>query len=111
MKLLFDENISYRIIKKIETHFPESKHISNFSKQVLKDFQIYQIALEQNYSIVSFDEDFFELQLLKGYPPKLIWLRFGNSSTQQIVDCLISKKDQISEFLSNDELGVFEIYI
>jgi predicted nuclease of predicted toxin-antitoxin system len=109
--LLFDENISYRILKKIDFHFPASKHISYFSKQTLKDIQIFGIALKQNYSIVSFDEDFFELQILKGFPPKLIWLRFGNFSTQQIADSLIDKKQQILEFLTNDELGVFEMYI
>jgi predicted nuclease of predicted toxin-antitoxin system len=66
--LLFDENISYRILKKIDFHFPESKHISYFSKQTLKDIQIFDIALKQNYSIVSFMKTFLNCKYLKDFP-------------------------------------------
>jgi len=86
MKLLFDENISYRIVKKLESDFPNSKHISDLLKQRVKDSEIFLLAFKEEFCIVSFDEDFFELQILKGFPPKLVWLRFGNSSTEQIAE-------------------------
>ncbi len=111
MKLLFDENISYRILKKAESQFPGSKHISDFSRQRFKDSQIFELALKEGFCIVSYDEDFFEIQLLKGFPPKLIWLRFGNASTEKVATRLISVKDQLKDFEIDDILGVFELYI
>ena len=104
MKLLFDENISYRILKRLEEVFPDSK-------QQFKDYQIFELALKEDFCIVSFDEDFFELQLLRGFPPKLIWLRFGNSSTERIANRLIGIRNQLDDFSKNSDLGVFELYI
>ncbi len=89
MNLLFDQNISYRILKKLEKEFPNSLHISRIGLKVpAKDKEIWEYAQKNQIPIVTFDEDFVELLTLYGAPPKVIWLRFGNQQTEVIVEKL-----------------------
>ena len=105
MKLLFDENISYRILKKLNVAFNDSEAIRN-----KPDIEIWNIAKNNHFTIVTFDEDFYDIQLTKGFPPKVIWLRCGNTSTDHIALLLNSKIKEINQFIQDDEFGVFEIY-
>ena len=41
------------------------------------DIEIWQYAYDHNYMIVTKDVDFSELGLIKGFPPKVIWIRRG----------------------------------
>lgn len=110
MKLLFDENISYRILKLILKYYPESTHVSKLKNARLTDLEIWQYAKDQQYCIVTYDEDFYEWQNLMGMPPKIIWLRFGNAKTEIIAEKLIKNVDQIQEFLNDEHLGLIEIH-
>ncbi len=80
--------------------------------QDLSDIQIWTFAKENNFSIVTFDSDFFDLANLYGHPPKIIWLRTGNRTTDEIAGLLISKSEIIIDFISNPiykELACIEI--
>lgn len=74
MKLLFDENISYRVLREIQSYFPGSVHVNSVVLKDATDISIWNYARQNNFTIVTFDEDFNELSNLKGYPPKIIWL-------------------------------------
>jgi predicted nuclease of predicted toxin-antitoxin system len=77
----------------------------------LTDLTIWEFAKANKYTILTFDEDFLELQNLLSYPPKIIWLRTGNVSTKEIASLLLRLEGNISEFLANDGLGIYEIYL
>mgnify|MGYP001609016424 CR=1 FL=1 len=81
MKLLFDQNISYKVVRKLSAVFPDAKHISDVGHQNSNDSQIWEYAQANNFCIVTFDSDFIDISALKGFPPKIIWLRIGNTST------------------------------
>ncbi len=83
MKLLFDEYISHRILKKLSIEYEDSIHCKNINPSPKNDFDIWDYAKENNFTIVSFDEDFYEWMLLKGFPPKITWLRCGNNFYRQ----------------------------
>ncbi len=85
MKLLFDENISFRIVKKSAEIFPNSIHVTDVSPALETDAAIFEYAKVNEFTIVTFDEDFNDLQSLRGFPPKVIWLRMGNSSTLSVL--------------------------
>lgn len=108
IRLIIDENISWRLKKLLPgwTIIPSNEIQKN---QRLSDFKIWQFASNNNYHVLTFDEDFTELHNLLGFPPKIIWLRTDNLSTIEIAKKLQSLESSIVEFLSNDELGVFEI--
>ena len=105
MKLLFDENISYRILKKLDSEFSDSITIRGKT-----DNEIWEYAKKNDFSIVTFDEDFYDIQTLRGAPPKIIWLRCGNSTTENIAILLNSQKKKILQFLEDETSGVLEIY-
>ena len=54
-------------------------------------------------AIVRFDSDFYDLSLVKGIPPKIIWFRTGNKTTNSIANIIRHNKDVIDEFLNNPE--------
>jgi predicted nuclease of predicted toxin-antitoxin system len=107
--LLFDENISHRIILELKNTFFNCKHITDFSKSGIDDDEVWQIAKTNNLSIVTFDADYEDILSLKGFPPKVIWLRFGNSSTKKIQKTLLHYSETIVAFLKNESLGILEI--
>ena len=110
MKLLLDENISYRVVKRFE-HIIECLHISRSGLNMpAKDTQIWGFARKNNYLIVTFDEDFEDLSNLYGFPPKVILLRFGNSSTQELVEKLTFKLPEIKQFYDSEVYGLLEMF-
>lgn len=103
MKLLFDQNISFRIVNKVSDKFPESKHVSQVGLNDSEDIDIWQYARMGNYVIVTFDSDYYDISLINGCPPKLIWLRTGNLTTEEIKNVLISNAVVIHDFILNLE--------
>ncbi len=51
MKLLFDQNISYRLIDKICNDFPEAKQIRELGLENYTDRQIWDFAKQTNHEI------------------------------------------------------------
>jgi len=112
MKLLLDQNISFRITGKIQDLFPDSKQVRDLRLENSKDSFLWNYAKENDYCIVTFDGDFYDLGLIKGSSPKVIWLRLGNTSTQNIETVLRKNYDLIKTFLTDPnykEIGCLEI--
>ena len=112
MKLLLDQNISFRIANKIQDIFPGSQQIKDLGLENSKDSLIWSFAKENDYCIVTFDADFYDLGLIKGSSPKVIWLRRGNTSTNEIEKVLRKNFDLIKTFLTDPdykEIGCLEI--
>ena len=103
MRLLFDQNISFRIEKKLSLIFIESKHVSNLGLMDVNDIDIWNYAKTENYAIVTFDSDFYDISIINGCPPKIIWIRKGNLTTNQFVELLEKKHLIIRNFISNPE--------
>ncbi len=105
MKLLFDQNISFRIVKKLRDFFPFAAQVKELGLENKSDREIWNFARDNNYAIVTFDSDFFDLSNLLGAPPKIIWIRVGNINTIELTNLIIKKKGIIHEFLINDTLS------
>ncbi|TFF40944.1 DUF5615 family PIN-like protein [Mucilaginibacter psychrotolerans] len=109
MRLIADENISWRLIKLIP-HWSILPSNEIKCERRLTDFMIWEYAKANNYTVLTFDEDFSELQNLLSYPPKIIWLRTGNVSTSEIASLLLKYEKRIEAFLTDDESGIYEIH-
>jgi len=103
VKLFFDQNISYRILKKIENSFPNSIHASTAGLNGKPDMEIRQFCKLHNFTIVTFDADFYELANLFGHPPKIIWIRTGNMSTNNIGKIINEYAKEIKDFVSIED--------
>ncbi len=106
MKLLFDENISYRIVKRLAKTFPQSSHVKFHNLEKASDIEVWEFAKKESYSIITNDTDYNDFSLVWGFPPKIIWLRIGNTSTNGIVNRLIKEKEQIQNFLDEENNGI-----
>ena len=109
MKLLFDQNISFRLIPKIQDIFPESKQVKLLGLENSSDKRIWEFAKKNEYSIVTFDADFYEFSVLYEFPPKIIWLRTGNITTPAVERIIRENFDNITAFIADDESSCLEI--
>ena len=98
MKLLFDQNISFRIIKEVISFFPESEQVRGLGLENVSDSEIWEFAKANNFTIVTFDADFSDIANIKGNPPKIIWLRTGNTTTKNITKILKKRNQVINDF-------------
>ncbi|MHA3788915.1 DUF5615 family PIN-like protein [Flavobacterium hauense] len=103
MKILFDQNISFRIVTRISKIFPEAKQVRQLNIEGYSDIGIWNFAKENEYTIITFDADFFDISSIKGHPPKIVWLRFGNTTTNYLAEILNSKAEIIKDFISKKE--------
>ncbi len=88
MKLLFDQNLSWRLPKKLADLYPNSQHIREVGMKESEDVDIWEYAKTNGYVIVTKDLDFQQRSLLFGHPPKVVRLRVGNCTVQTIEDLL-----------------------
>jgi predicted nuclease of predicted toxin-antitoxin system len=109
VKLLFDQNISYRLVKRIAPRFPGSQQLRKLGLDNRPDKEIWDYAKNEEYVMVTFGSDFYDLSLAYGHPPKLIWLKTGNMTTMNLEKLLFNKADQIESFVRDIELGCLEI--
>lgn len=110
MKLLFDQNLSRKLVRQLADIFPNSSHVKFHSLAESTDTEIWQFAKTNDFCIVTQDADFAERSRLYGSPPKVVWLRSGNVPTNQVADIIRSGVDAIQELLNNPNLHCLELY-
>lgn len=78
MKLLFDHNLSYRLVPALASLYPGSVHVRDLGMTTVDDDVIWNYARQHELAIVSKDSDFYYRSMLFGHPPKVVWIRLGN---------------------------------
>ena len=107
--LLFDQNISFRIKKFLELTFPDSKHISDFGLINKTDKEIWDFAKLKNHIIVTFDADFYDFSIIWNHPPKIIWIRTQNQTTQNVYELFEKYQVAIKDFIADPAMACLEI--
>ena len=64
---------------------------------------------ENGCIVVSKDGDFHRLAVLRGAPPKFVWVRLGNCRTVDVANLLRSRYEDIVRFNAQDEATVLEL--
>jgi predicted nuclease of predicted toxin-antitoxin system len=103
VKLLFDENLSPKLALALADIFPESTHVHHAGLGRAADREVWDYAHQNSYVLVSKDSDFHELSLLYGYPPKVVWIKRGNCSNNQIELILRNKAVHIETMVTDPE--------
>jgi predicted nuclease of predicted toxin-antitoxin system len=107
--LLFDENLSPRLVSAMVGSFPGSIHIRDVGLKGATDLEIWSFAQQRGYTIVTKDDDFRGLSLLRGAPPKVLWLVVGNTSTQNISRILLTRRDVIVAFIKEPNTSLLTL--
>lgn len=89
MKLLFDQNLSFKLCQTVADLFPESKHVRVLGLSEVGDRVLWDYAKANGFTIVS-----QEIAALLGSPPKVIWLRAGNQPTAAISTLLRERRQR-----------------
>ena len=110
MSLLFDQNLSAALVPRLQDLFPGCTHVKLHGLIDENDSEIWYFAESSGNSIVTKDRDFSTLLELRGHPPKVIWLRFGNAAKRQIERRLRAAAPTILAFLADPTEGLLELY-
>ena len=108
-RLLFDEPLSERLCELLADLFPDSLHVRRLGLSGADDTAIWNLARERDCMIVSKDGDFHRLAMLRGAPPKFIWIKIGNCRTADIVELLRLRQSEIFRFQRQNETTVIEL--
>jgi predicted nuclease of predicted toxin-antitoxin system len=110
MKLLFDQNLSFKLCRQLADLFPGSSQVRLLGLAEADDRAVWQHAEAGGFTLVSLDSDFADMATLLGPPPKVIWLRCGNQPTAMIETLLRERAESIAGFDEDESAACLEIY-
>lgn len=109
MKLLFDQNISPRILNKLPNDFSECQQVRFAGLEDASDNEIFEFAKVNDFAIVTFDFDFVDLNAIRGTPPKIVYLNTGNLNTHNVTDLIINRLLIIQHYLNSETDDILEL--
>ncbi len=107
--LLFEQNLSPQLINRLADLFPGALHVAQVGLDRASALAVWEYARIHDCALVTKDADFNDLSVLRGFPPKVLWLRLGNCTTDDIEQMLRRAHPEIVAFLSDPHLGVLEL--
>ena len=99
MKLLLDENLSRRRVPFLQHDYPGSTQVVLLGLESASDVELWQVAKDEGFVIVTHDADFEELSLVWGQPPQVIWLKTKNQSRANTLKILLDARSMIEDAL------------
>jgi predicted nuclease of predicted toxin-antitoxin system len=98
LKLLFDANLSPRLVGRLAELFPDSVHVFDTGLvRFTPDEAVWEYARINGYTIVTADSDFLDLANSRGAPPKVVHLESCNYRTSHVEDLLRRHAISIAE--------------
>lgn len=105
---VLDEMLSYKL-ESLLSPFLKVIHVSTKGLRNALDLDIWQLAKNNNFIIITKDSDFKALSNYHGCPPKVIRLNCGNQSTRFISELIKQNSEEIKDFAQSYENCYFEI--
>jgi predicted nuclease of predicted toxin-antitoxin system len=109
VKLLFDQNLSPRLVQLLSDIYPDSAHVYAIGLDRASDTVLWNYAREHGFTLVTQDADFSEMSEAMGFPPKVIWIRRGNCSTSEIEFTLRMHLDAIISLDEDPAAGILTV--
>lgn len=107
---LIDNNLSPRIADQIANLFPGCQHVFSLDMDQASDKVVFEYARNNSLAILTKDADFYHLLNKYGHPPKVVWIRSGNVTTNYIISLLTQNHVAIHDFLTSSPAGILELY-
>lgn len=107
MKLLFDHNLPPRLARGLADLFPESEHVQSLDLDCATDREIADLAQQNGFAVVTKDADFEHIAI--GSLLKVIWIRRGNCSAQEMHDLLRQQAAAILAFGEDQQARTLEL--
>lgn len=84
MRLLFDQNLSRALVRRLADLFPDSSHVTDAGLDRATDAAVWTWARDRGLTLITRDRDFESTSQFPGPPPKCVLLIVGNASTDDI---------------------------
>ena len=110
MKLLLDQNLSHRLLSSLSEDFPGSTHVRLVGLERAMDDDIWRHAVENLFAIVTQDADFAEMSLLRGHPPKVLWVATGNTGTDFLRSLFARNRESMRLFSEDETAGCLQLF-
>lgn len=110
MKLLLDENLSRRLVPFLQHDYPGTTQVALIGLESASDSQIWEVAKQQSFVIVTRDDDFEELSLVWGHPPQVVLLKTKNQSRAHSLSMLIKYRTVIENALIDGDQACIELF-
>lgn len=110
MRILLDQNLSFRLVKRLVPPYGDVKHVISLGLRDANDREIWEFAKTNDYTVFTQDDDFEALHTIYGPPPKIVWFGMGNLPNDELLTVLNDRFDRISQFIVNvdSESGLLE---
>jgi len=95
VKLLLDENLSPRPIDLASDLYPGSAHVH----QCGNDAAVCEHGKANGFTIVSKDSEVEVRSVLLGSPPKIVWVRAGDCTTEEVEHLLPATFVMVKQFI------------
>jgi predicted nuclease of predicted toxin-antitoxin system len=105
MKLLFEQNLSPKLVNRLADLFPDSSHVQSVGQDCASDDQVWEHARLNGFAVVTKDEDYNTMSVLRGHPPKVLWLQLGNCTTAQVEAVFRARFADIEAFEKDPSVG------
>jgi predicted nuclease of predicted toxin-antitoxin system len=106
VKLLFDENLSRKLVTRLADLYPGSRHVNEIGLDRSPDSAIFDHAKAMGFTVVTSDADFFEFVTTFGPPPKVIWLRRWRHPTRDAEAILRKFAIRVTKFEADLDAGI-----
>ena len=105
---MFDANLSRKLTAALADVYPGSIHVSVLGPEP-EDEAIWEYAKAGGFIVVSKDSDFYRMSVAWGAPPKVVWLRVGNSPTRLVEQVLRRHKADLEQFFTDNDAALLII--
>jgi predicted nuclease of predicted toxin-antitoxin system len=109
VRLLLDENLSERLLSALADVFPGSDHVRRLRSERVSDSGLWELAGDGDYLLTTRDEDLIGTSVLRGTPPKILWLNTGHSRNPVIAALIKSHSADIERFATDADLSFLAI--
>lgn len=109
VKLLLDQNLSRFLVQQLAEAFPGTRHMAELGLERADDEVVWQHAARVGHIVVGKDVDFHQRSILRGLPPKVVWLGLGNCATGDVLAALHGALNDLAQFAEDPEQSLFMI--
>lgn len=106
MKFLIDENLSDKLVARLDAVYPGTKHVKQVGLSAKADTDLWELASKNGFIILTQDDDFAEMSMMRGAPPKVVHLAMGNHTTKEWLAIIQSNAVAISHFAADPDTGL-----
>lgn len=103
MHFLIDAQLPPALARMLVKHGHIAKHVTDIGPADMPDRELWQYAIDNEAVLITKDEDFATLLLMRGASPVIVWIRIPNTRRQALLAWFEPLIDRIIELIDNGD--------